>query len=434
MARTRRFLIIAFQVAVLGLLAWRGFPGSRLIAHAGICVFYLAVCRHPTPPVSERAKMRLLMFSLLSYGAWLVNSGGLASPLLPLGLGMTLPALLFFDSPRQRALFVAGGLALIVAVGLLSLSPVGAVVPPLASNGGTPSAEYVIVMAGSILVAAINISGFWAHVTGAYTKVAIELGNRREEVCSMGVDRARDMEGAAAHLAHEMKNPLASIKALSAHLGARVLTGCADGAPLEVVSTEADRLEAIVDGFISLSRGLGELNLAPTRPAEVATELKLLLEARAAKANVTIEVTGRSPAELEIVADARRIQQALLYLTMNAVQASASGQTVTVHVGYISASMGAMVKVTDRGEGMNAATLERLKRPPFSTRPGGRRGGRGCGPHVDRTARRSRRLPECSGLRDDGDRRAATPSARAGRNTEALARGAPRAAEGGLKD
>ena len=32
----------------------------------------------------------------------------------------------------------------------------------------------------------------------------------------MGADRARDLEGAAAHLAHEMKNPLASINALPA--------------------------------------------------------------------------------------------------------------------------------------------------------------------------------------------------------------------------
>ena len=313
--------------------------------------------------------MRLLVFSLLSYGAWLVNSGGLASPLLPLGLGMTLPALLFFDSPRQRSLFVAGGLALIVAVGLLSLSPVGSCRASARFERRHPIGGYLIIMAGSILVAAINISGFWAHVTGAYTKVAIELGNRREEVCSMGVDRARDMEGAAAHLAHEMKNPLASIKALSTHLARGCSLDARTVRRLEVVSTEADRLEAIVDGFISLSRGLGELNLAPTRPAEVATELKLLLEARAAQANVTIEVTGQS--ELEVVADAERIQQALLYLTMNAVQASAAGQTVTVHVGYISASLGAMVTITDRGEGMNAATLERLKRPPFSTRPGG---------------------------------------------------------------
>ena len=63
-------------------------------------------------------------------------------------------------------------------------------------------------------------------------------------------------------------------------------------------------------------------------------------------------------------------QQALLYLTMNAVQASASGQTVTVHVGTSRHAM-ALVKIIDRGEGMNAAMLERLKRPPFSTRPGG---------------------------------------------------------------
>jgi two-component system sensor histidine kinase PilS (NtrC family) len=258
-------------------------------------------------------------------------------------------------------------------------------VAPLAPRGGHPSLEFVVLVAGSILVTASQVSGFWAHVAAAYDKVAIELGARREELCSVGEDRTRELEGAAAHLAHEMKNPLASIKCLSAHLA----RGCSLDAKtvqrLEVVSAEADRLESIVDGFVSLSRGLGDLTLQPTRPFELARELKLLVDARAHDAGVTLDLTGRP--DLEVEGDARKIHRALFCLVMNAVQASRSGQTVTVDVspaasaGSSSPPAHVRVRIIDRGEGMSPEVLERLKRPPFTTR----KEGAGLGVAVART-------------------------------------------------
>jgi signal transduction histidine kinase len=145
-----------------------------------------------------------------------------------------------------------------------------------------------------------------------------------------------------------------------------------------VVAAEADRLETIVDGFLSMSRGLGELSPEPIRPKELANELRLLLEARAAEAGVTLEVTGR--ADLELAADSRKLHRALFYLTMNAVQASAAGQTVTIDVGAVPAAGVSQIKVIDRGEGMTKETLERLKRPPFA----GRKGSAGLGVAVAR--------------------------------------------------
>jgi len=388
-ARTRRLLVLLFQVATLGFLAARGFPGQRLLVHALICLFYLAFARYPPPPISERAKIRMLVAGLLSFGAWLANTGGLSSPLIPLGLGMLLPAMLIFETRRQMLLFAAGGLGVLLAVALLSLWPIGALVAPLAPRGGHPSPEFVVLVVGSILVTASQVSGFWAHVAAAYDAVAIELGARREELCSVGEDRTRELEGAAAHLAHEMKNPLASIKCLSAHLA----RGCSLDAKtverLEVVSAEADRLELIVDGFVSLSRGLGDLTLQRTRPFELARELKLLLDARANDAGVTLQLIGR--ADLEVNGDARKIHRALFCLLMNAVQASRAGQTVTVEVsaGAGSAAGGSStaalapvrVRIVDGGEGMSPEILERLKRPPFSTR----RDGAGLGVAVART-------------------------------------------------
>ena len=250
--------------------------------------------------------------------------------------------------------------------------PIGAPLAPLAPRGGHVSPDYLVLMAGSLVVTAVGIADFWSYMTAAYEKVALELGLRREELCSVGEDATRELEGAAAHLAHEMKNPLASIKCLSAHLA----RGCFSldrrvVERLEVVSSEAGRLESIVDGFLSMSRGLGELNLTATRPHEVAHELKLLLEARAAEVGVTLEVTG--DADLEIVADPRKLHRALFYLTMNAVQASGPGQTVTIQIdgGASPATVASRIQVVDRGRGMTKETLERLERPPFVSDNGG---------------------------------------------------------------
>jgi len=367
-ARARRFLVLLFQLGVLGLLALRGFPAERLGVHALICLFYMAVARYPKGPVTERIKARMLIGGLLSYGAWLANTGGLSSPLVPMGLGMLLPAFLIFETGRQRLLFAAGGLGVVLAVGLISLWPAGALVAPLAPHGGRPSLEFVLLMAGSILVTAKQVSMFWSHMAAAYDQVALELGTRREELCSVGEDRTRELEGAAAHLAHEMKNPLASIKCLSAHLARGCSLDSKTVQRLEVVTAEADRLQSIVDGFLSLSRGLGDLRVERVRPHDLALGLKLLLDVRAREGGVTLEVVG-SP-ELEADLDGKKINRALFCLLMNAVQASSSGQTVTVEI-VRRGPAEFQIKVVDRGEGMSREVLERLARPPFSTRADG---------------------------------------------------------------
>jgi signal transduction histidine kinase len=369
LARTRLLLVIFLQLAILVLLAGRGFPVARVLIHAAICLFYLVACRCPAFPIAEQTKRRLLAFALLSYGGWIANTGGLMSPLVPLGLGVVLPALLVFDTGPQKVFFFVLAAVVLIGVVVVTATPFGHLLPPLAPVAGRPSVDYLVIAAASILVTVVNISGFWGMVTAAYAKVAMELGNRREELCSAGEDRVRELEGAAANLAHEMKNPLASIKALSAHLARCSTLDARTVKRLEVVSTEADRLESIVDSFISLSHGLGELHLEPVRPYAIALELKLLLDERAAQAGVAIDVLGGPDAE--IVADARKLQRALFYLTMNAVQASAPGQTVTVQVRPGASADTLAVQVIDRGKGMCHVTLERLQRPPFSTKKGG---------------------------------------------------------------
>jgi signal transduction histidine kinase len=140
---------------------------------------------------------------------------------------------------------------------------------------------------------------------------------------------------------------------------------------LSIVAAEAERLQAIVEGFLSFSRGLEALTVAPIKPYEIGRELSTLLETRAADAEVSIEVLGTP--ELVVNADGRKVRQALLNLVLNAMQASPRGEPVSIEVGKggHGCGGGAFIRVTDRGQGMTPEILERIKRPYFTTREGG---------------------------------------------------------------
>lgn len=170
----------------------------------------------------------------------------------------------------------------------------------------------------------------------------------------------------AARLAHEVKNPLAAIKGLSKHM-AQHSADPKTAERLAIVAAEADRLQGIVEGFLSFSRGLDDLKLEPVRPHEVARELAVLLETRAEEAGVGIEVAG--DAAFVVDADERKLRQALLNLVLNAVQASPHGAAVRIEVAR--ECLGARITVHDDGVGMTADVLSRIARPYFTTKEGG---------------------------------------------------------------
>jgi signal transduction histidine kinase len=254
-----------------------------------------------------------------------------------------------------------------VGLALAARSTVGILPVPLIATTTYPTAEYVLLSAGAFLLVISAIYFMGSGVTLVYERVGFELAERREEICNESEDRTRALEGIAARLAHEVKNPLAAIKGLSTHM-ARNATDPKVAERLAIVAAEADRLQGIVDGFLSFSRGLDDLQLGPVVPHALGRELVLLLETRAADVGVNLEVKGSE--ELVLNADGRKLRQALLNLVLNAMQASPSGETVTIEVAKCCGGA-ACIKVIDRGQGMTVEVLERIRKPYFTTREGG---------------------------------------------------------------
>lgn len=365
-SRWRLAMTVPFQVLVIGLLASRGFSGPRLtvqIVAAVLCVVALTASEKLRNHRSA-AMLGVAAFTML---VSVCNTGGLASPLLvssvPLFIGISLHPIL-----RRRRLFVATFLGAFTGMAWLSHSFMCRLTGPLAPTPTVASAEYVTIALASVAVTLISIYHIGKGVTLAYERIALELAERREELCDENEGRTRALEGIAARLAHEVKNPLAAIKGLSTHV-ARNAEDPKVKERLSIVAAEAERLQEIVEGFLSFSRGLDDLQVGPTRPYEIARELSLLLETRAADAGVSLEVRGSR--ELTLNADNKKLRQALLNLVLNAMQASTRGATVTLEVAKSCADGAAVIRVMDRGAGMTPEILDRIRKPYFTTKESG---------------------------------------------------------------
>jgi signal transduction histidine kinase len=377
-SRWKLLVTIPFHTLVLAILATRGFPKDRLaIQFASSLVMVGAML--VADRASDRTLRKLLMLCGMAMVVAIANTGGLASPLvlslIPFFTGITMNP----ELENSRRHFVV---KFTVFFGIMAWFSRSLALPaPLALTNGegtlffaTPS--YVTIAFASAVTSLFAVYSMGRAMTGAYERITLELAERREELCDENEGRTRALEGIAARLAHEVKNPLAAIKGLSTHMARSLKDDHVSGDQiakmkerLTIVAAEAERLQEIVDGFLSFSRGLDELTVGPTKPYDIAHELALLLETRAADAGVAIEVRGSR--EVLLSADAKKLRQAFLNLVLNAMQASSKGSTVTLEVAKSCADGAAVVRIMDRGAGMTPDILDRIRKPYFTTKEGG---------------------------------------------------------------
>ncbi len=367
-AKWRVYWAVPFNLLVLLVLVVRGEPPIRA-AIQGAATFVLLTIFVRSAMTAGRSKFTP-MGSFVTAVATMVaiaNTGGCASPLVMAIVPTVAGVSITFEDRRLKGCVVGFISFCFVLLAVFSHSGVGELAAPLAPVTAWSSTEYVVLSTATILYSMTVLSMMGHSFTVAYERVAYELAARREELCHESEDRTLALEGIAARLAHEVKNPLAAIKGLSAHM-ARSASDPKVAERLSIVATEADRLQSIVDGFLSFSRGLDDLKVAPVKPHEIARELSLLLETRANEMGVALEVTG--DANLSVNADGRKLRQALLNLVLNAMQASSLKAKVRLDVTRMCGD-GARIKVIDEGAGMTADVLERIRKPYFTTREGG---------------------------------------------------------------
>lgn len=172
----------------------------------------------------------------------------------------------------------------------------------------------------------------------------------------------------SAGLAHELRNPLGTIRASAEMLVKHVPkeNGVA-GELVGFISTEVDRINSLVTRFLEFARPL-ELRPAEAELSEVIDRAVAQLERAAPPFDVTV-YKNYSPDVRPFSFDAELMERAIYNLLLNAAQATAPGGAVTVKIRPVDGNV--EISVIDRGSGIAPKHRESIFNPLFTTKPDG---------------------------------------------------------------
>jgi signal transduction histidine kinase len=349
------------QIASIAIFAHADYPAWRVWVLGALYLAFAIghkVIVHPVrdPQRVESAFIRMSVIAQLFVVSSAAVTGGIHSPLLP---GLVLPSvvsLLFFGPyPVARWTAVGNGLLIFAMVCL-----------PAVVHGPTlPSVHYTLAV-----LLGLGWHLFMLHLmVGKLTMMSNRAGDSmaclREERVSEAVAQLRRLQSVGAKVAHELKNPLASIKGLC-QLVARTPESERTQERLAVVASEISRMETILNEYLSFSRPLEDLKPEMLDLAAVGKDVLDVLAGRADQAGVTLELEGHAH---KVKGDPRRLKEALINLVSNAVEATPHGGRVVLRLRSTAASI--TLEVRDTGRGISTDDLERLGTSFFTTRPNG---------------------------------------------------------------
>ncbi|MGI4854628.1 MAG: sensor histidine kinase [Janthinobacterium lividum] len=171
----------------------------------------------------------------------------------------------------------------------------------------------------------------------------------------------------SASLAHEIRNPLASISGAAGILARGNATAESRDECLEILTRESQRLNKLLTNFLDFARPrLPRFQLAD--PLAVVQSTASLAQHMAASSGVLLQV-GTATTPREVMCDPEQIKQVLLNLILNGLQASEPGDTVSVRLEPASDSL--HIAVEDQGRGIPAEELESIFDPFFTTKENG---------------------------------------------------------------
>jgi PAS domain S-box-containing protein len=231
----------------------------------------------------------------------------------------------------------------------------------------------------------IIVSGSWTLVRDEqgipYRKLVVNSDVTEKKRLEAELQRAAQLSlvgELAAGLAHEIKNPLAGIQGIVDILLRRRDANDPEREALVGVRQEVGRIDNTVRALLDRARPR-MLEIQPSSLTEVTRRAVNLATGQAAVRSETarrISVRFDAPSDpINLPLDAAQIEDAILNLIINAIEASQGDSKVTVRV-FRSESDDdatdlreeATIEISDQGSGISEADLERIFHPFFTTR------------------------------------------------------------------
>jgi signal transduction histidine kinase len=264
----------------------------------------------------------------------------------------------------KRVLFILISIGPILAIGLAIIFIKGFTRPLSVLLQATRK-----VKGGDLSFRIQNLQGEFGEVAASFNEMSASLNEQMQNM-----HRAEQMKVVgemAAGLVHEIKNPLAGIKASMQVLLQEGNIPEGDEVILSKVMEEVIRIESLLKSLLNFAK--------PPKPQLVPVGVNSILESTLTFSLPYSSVTSSSRKAIEIVknfdpqlpmimADPMQMQQVFLNLLMNAVEAMPQGGTLTVKTSGDGGTEGVQIEIADTGKGIDADVGEKIFEPFFTTK------------------------------------------------------------------
>lgn len=189
---------------------------------------------------------------------------------------------------------------------------------------------------------------------------ALELEiKQKEKLAAVGI--------LAAGVAHEVRNPLSSIKGYATYFSSLFDRQSDNKKAANIMAEEVDRVNRVISELLEFARPI-QLELKKTRIFELVDKALRLIKYEADPADIKI-ISSVEPNLPEVEVDKDRLTQVLLNIFINAIQAMPSGGTLTVNVKTMENRL--QFEISDTGRGISAEDQANIFNPYFTTKKRG---------------------------------------------------------------
>lgn len=171
----------------------------------------------------------------------------------------------------------------------------------------------------------------------------------------------------AAGVAHEIRNPLSSIKGFAVYFKEKLAGNKEDEETADIMIAETERLNRVIGQLIEFARPL-ELKKAKVEFVELVQHTIKLIAADAHKSKVTIEINAAAGIP-EVEVDPDKVKQVLLNIFLNCLAALKDGGSLKIELAAGIDSLN--VTIADNGAGIDKLDLPRIYDPYFTSKPAG---------------------------------------------------------------
>jgi two-component system sensor histidine kinase HydH len=229
---------------------------------------------------------------------------------------------------------------------------------------GTAIAGFAIVLGFVPLKNWIQVFVDRYFFKGSQVELAAQNEQLRRQV--QQTERLKVVSTLAAGMAHEIKNPLASIRTFAEYLPEKYDDPAFREKFARILTQEVDKMNALVQRLLDFAR--------PNRPQLRLVRLSTLIREtldflQGTLLNKQVRVETAFAQRDEVLADSGQIKQALLNVLLNSIEAMQGSGRITVSTVQQNGSVA--IVVSDTGPGIAKRDLARVFDPFYTTKPSG---------------------------------------------------------------